>query len=166
MVENNENNVQTENVVAPSPEEVLVKMKENYVPKEEAEQYKQKYYELFQSVANGSFTGEDKESTISEEEARTNFENNLKLAASNDSVRPLSLFRAAVEADDYLVSHGNRSAFAASEGDLSDSDTQSCERMNSLLKDVIEKSENDDNVALAYLGTKLVDAVKIPTTRR
>ena len=166
MVEN-ENNVQTENVVAvPSPEEVLVKMKENYVPKEEAEQYKQKYYELFQSVANGSFTGEDKESTISEEDARTNFENNLKLAASNDSVRPLSLFKAAVEADDYLVSHGKRSVFAASEGDLSDSDTQSCERMNALLKDVIEKSENDDNAALAYLGTKLVDAVKIPTNRR
>ena len=167
MVENNENNVQTENVVAPSPEEVLADLKANYVPKEREDYWHNKYNQIFAEVANGTFSVEDnKESTKSEEDARINFENNLKLAASNDSVRPLSLFKAAVEADDYLVSQGKRSVFAASEGDLSDSDTQSCERMNALLKDVIDKSENDDNVALAYLGTKLVDAVKIPTNRR
>ena len=166
MVENNENNVQTENVVAPSPEEVLADLKANYVPKENADYWHNKYNQIFAEVANGTFSVEDKESTKSEEEARTHFENNLKLMASGDSVRPLSLFKAAVECDDYLVSHGKRSAFAASEGDLSDSDTQSCERTNALLKDVIDKSEGDDNVALAYLGTKLVDAVKLPTNRR
>ena len=87
----NENNVQTENVVSvPSPEEVLVKMKENYVPKEEAEQYKQKYYELFQSVANGSFTGEDKESTITEEQAIIDYQKNLiNIATANG---PLATF--------------------------------------------------------------------------
>lgn len=160
----NENNVQTENVVAPSPEEVLVKMKENYVPKEEAEQYKQKYYELFQSVANGTFTGEEKESTITEEQSNIDYQKNLlNIATANG---PLATFQAMVNADDYLTSHGKRSLFAASDGDLSDSDVRTCERTNALLKDVIEKSEGDVNVALAYLGTKLNDAIKLPANRR
>lgn len=71
-----------------------------------------------------------------------------------------------VDADDYLTSHGKRSLFAASDGDLSDSDVRTCERTNALLKDVIEKSEGDVNVALAYLGTKLNDTIKLPANRR
>ena len=73
----NENNIPNEEVVTPSPEEVLVQMKENMVPKEEAQKWQQKYNELFRSVANGTFSGEDKVPEKTEEEKKADFEGNI-----------------------------------------------------------------------------------------
>ena len=108
MMAENEQNV-NEEVVTPSPEEVLVKMKENMVPKEEAQKWQQKYNELFQSVANGSFSGEDKVPEKTEEELKAEFDSNIKiLTDTSKSIRPLDMFQKTLEVDDYLTSHGER----------------------------------------------------------
>ena len=59
-MEEKETIVEQEEQESMSPEEVLVKMKETMVPKEEANKWQKKYNDLFQRVANGTFSGEDK----------------------------------------------------------------------------------------------------------
>ena len=161
----NEQNV-NEEVVTPSPEEVLVQMKENMVPKEEAQKWQQKYNELFRSVANGTFSGEDKVTEKTEEEKKADFESNIKrLGDSTNKMSPLDMFQTMLDIDDYLTSHGQRSGFAPSEGEITPEIETSCEKTRDLLRTVIERSEGSNEVALAYLGNHLTDPSGI-TKRR
>ena len=161
----NEQNV-NEEVVTPSPEEVLVQMKENMVPKEEAQKWQQKYNELFRSVANGTFSGEDKVTEKTEEEKKADFEGNIKrLGDSNNKMSPLDMFQTMLDIDDYLTSHGQRSGFSPSEGEITPEIETSCEKTRDLLRTVIERSEGSNEVALAYLGNHLTDPSGI-TKRR
>ena len=155
-----------EEVVTPSPEEVLVQMKENMVPKEEAQKWQQKYNELFRSVANGTFSGEDKVTEKTEEEKKADFESNIKrLGDSTNKMSPLDMFQTMLDIDDYLTSHGQRSGFAPSEGEITPEIETSCEKTRDLLRTVIERSEGSNEVALAYLGNHLTDPSGI-TKRR
>lgn len=161
----NEQNV-NEEVVTPSPEEVLVQMKENMVPKEEAQKWQQKYNELFRSVANGTFSGEDKVPEKTEEELKADFEGKIKrLGDSTNKMSPLDMFQTMLDIDDYLTSHGQRSGFAPSEGEITPEIETSCEKTRDLLRTVIERSEGSNEVALAYLGNHLTDPSGI-TKRR
>ena len=161
----NEQNV-NEEVVTPSPEEVLIQMKENMVPKEEAQKWQQKYNELFRSVANGTFSGEDKVPEKTEEEKKAGFEGNIKrLGDSTNKMSPLDMFQTMLDIDDYLTSHGQRSGFAPSEGEITPEIETSCEKTRDLLRTVIERSEGSNEVALAYLGNHLTDPSGI-TKRR
>ena len=104
-----------EEVVTPSPEEVLVHMKENLVPKEEAQKWQQKYNDLFRSVANGTFSGEDKKAP-SETELKEAFLNNVKgLSDYSTSMLDKENIEKLLEFDSYLTAHGRRSAFASSD---------------------------------------------------
>ena len=164
----NEQNV-NEEVVTPSPEEVLVQMKENMVPKEEAQKWQSKYNELFRSVANGTFSGEDKVPEKTEEELKAEFDSNIKtLTDTSKSIRPLDMFQKMLEVDDYLTSHGERSCFAPSTGDITPEIDTSCKKMHSLLESVIAQADGSDEVALAYLGNHLSEPVGMsrPNTRR
>lgn len=164
MAENEQN--MNEEVVTPSPEEVLVQMKENMVPKEEAQKWQQKYNELFRSVANGTFSGEDKVSERTEEELKADFEGKIKrLGDSTNKMSPLDMFQTMLDIDDYLTSHGQRSGFAPSEGEITPEIETSCEKTRDLLRTVIERSEGSNEVALAYLGNHLTDPSGI-TKRR
>ena len=164
-MEENEQNVKEE-VVTPSPEEVLVQMKENLVPKEEAQKWQQKYNELFRSVANGTFSGEDKVPEKTEEELKADFEGKIKrLGDSTNKMSPLDMFQTMLDIDDYLTSHGQRSGFAPSEGEITPEIETSCEKTRDLLRTVIERSEGSNEVALAYLGNHLTDPSGI-TKRR
>nr|DAD74208.1 MAG TPA: hypothetical protein [Herelleviridae sp. ct7M529] len=110
----NEQNV-NEEVVTPSPEEVLVQMKENMVPKEEAAKWQQKYNELFRSVANGTFSGEDTKAPT-ETELKEAFLNNVKgLSDYSTSMLDKENIEKLLEFDSYLTAHGRRSAFASSD---------------------------------------------------
>lgn len=150
-----------------SPEEVLVKMKETMVPKEEANKWQKKYNDLFQSVANGSFSGEDKPAPKTEAELKADYEANLKaLADTTKSMRPLEMFQRMLDVDDYCINHGERSAFAPSTGEYSQDIMNSCEKIHSLLESVIAQSDNCDDVALAYLGNHLADPAGINAIRR
>ena len=150
----NETNV-NEEVVTPSPEEVLVQMKENMVPKEEAVKWQQKYNELFRNVANGTFINEDK--PLSEEDKRKAFEANVKEMTGESSVKPLDFFKNLVDFDDYLIEHGERSCFAPSSGTIDDAIENSNQQVHDLLTTVIEESQGNNEIALAVLGNYLND---------
>ena len=150
----NEQNV-NEEVVTPSPEEVLVQMKENMVPKEEAVKWQQKYNELFRNVANGTFINEDK--PLSEEDKRKAFEENVKEMTGESSVKPLDFFKNLVDFDDYLLEHGERSCFAPSSGTIDDAIENSCQQVHDLLATVIDESQGNNEIALAVLGNYLND---------
>lgn len=150
----NETNV-NEEVTTPSPEEVLVQMKENMVPKEEAVKWQQKYNELFRNVANGTFINEDK--PLSEEDKRKAFEANVKEMTGESSVKPLDFFKNLVDFDDYLLEHGERSCFAPSSGTIDDAIENSCQQVHDLLTTVIDESQGNNEIALAVLGNYLND---------
>ena len=150
----NETNV-NEEVVTPSPEEVLVQMKENMVPKEEAVKWQQKYNELFRNVANGTFINEDK--PLSEEDKRKAFEANVKEMTGESSVKPLDFFKNLVDFDDYLIEHGERSCFAPSSGTIDAAIENSCQQVHDLLTTVIDESQGNNEIALAVLGNYLND---------
>ena len=150
----NETNV-NEEVVTPSPEEVLVQMKENMVPKEEAVKWQQKYNELFRNVANGTFINEDK--PLSEEDKRKAFEANVREMTGESSVKPLDFFKNLVDFDDYLIEHGERSCFAPSSGTIDDAIENSCQQVHDLLTTVIDESQGNNEIALAVLGNYLND---------
>ena len=150
----NEQNV-NEEVVTPSPEEVLVQMKENMVPKEEAVKWQQKYNELFRNVANGTFINEDK--PLSEEDKRKALEANVREMTGESSVKPLDFFKNLVDFDDYLLEHGERSCFAPSSGTIDDAIENSNQQVHDLLTTVIEESQGNNEIALAVLGNYLND---------
>ena len=150
----NEQNV-NEEVVTPSPEEVLAQMKENMVPKEEAVKWQQKYNELFRNVANGTFINEDK--PLSEEDKRKAFEANVKEMTGESSVKPLDFFKNLVDFDDYLLEHGERSCFAPSSGTIDAAIENSCNQVHDLLTTVIDESQGNNEIALAVLGNYLND---------
>ena len=156
---NQQQNQQQNQQPAKTPEEILLEMKRTMVPKEQAEEWKDKYNTLFQSVADGSFTGEDtKPKEKTEEEQKKAYEDNLTaLADTSKSMRPLEMFQRMLDVDDYRVNHGERSAFAPSDGECTEDIQRSCERIHSLLEAVITQSEGSDSVALAYLGEHLND---------
>ena len=151
----------------PTPEQVLVEMRETMVPREEADKWQQKYNELFQSVANGTFSGEDKVTEKTEEELKAEFDSNIKtLTDTSKSIRPLDMFQKMLDVDDYLTSHGERSCFAPSTGDITPEIDASCTKMHDLLESVIAQTDGSDEIALAYLGNHLSDPVGMSVPRR
>ena len=140
---------------APNPEEVLAEMREKMVPREEAEKWQSKYNELFQNVANGTFTKEDK--PLSEEEKRKAFEANVKEMTGESSVKPLDFFKNLVDFDDYLIENGERSCFAPSSGTIDAAIENSCQQVHDLLTTVIDESQGNNEIALAVLGNYLND---------
>ena len=150
----------------PTPEQVLVEMRETMVPREEADKWQQKYNELFRSVANGTFFGEDKVEKT-EDELKAEFDSNVKrLTDTSKSLRPLDMFQLMLDVDDYLTSHGERSCFAPSTGDITPEIDASCTKMHDLLESVIAQADGSDEVALAYLGNHLCDPVGMSVPRR
>lgn len=150
----------------PTPEQVLVEMREKMVPREEADKWQSKYNELFRSVANGTFSGEDKVEKT-EDELKAEFDSNIKrLTDTSKSLRPLEMFQKMLDVDDYLTSHGERSCFAPSTGDITPEIDASCTKMRDLLESVIAQADGSDEVALAYLGNHLSDPVGMSVPRR
>ena len=150
-----------------SPEQVLLEMRETMVPREEADKWQQKYNELFRSVANGTFSGEDKVPEKTEEEKKAEFDSNIKiLTDTSKSLRPLDMFQKMLDVDNYLTSHGGRSCFAPSTGDITPEIDASCTKMHDLLESVIAQADGSDEVALAYLGNHLSDPVGMSVPRR
>lgn len=161
----NDETMNTEQV--PTPEQVLVEMRENMVPREEAAKWQQKYNELFRSVANGTFSGEDKTPVKTEAELKADYEDNLKaIADTTKSMRPLEMFKRAVAIDDYRISHGERSCFAPSNGEITPEIERSCENTRLLLESVIAQADGSDEVALAYLGNHLTEPAGMAALRR
>lgn len=142
----NEQNV-NEEVVTPSPEEVLVQMKENMVPKEEAQKWQQKYNELFRSVANGTFSGEDKSDEPTEEQLKSAFVDNVKVLSNTDGfLEDRDQVKRLLEFDDYLTSHGRNSCFLPRKSNLSSDDLNRAARLRQFLETAVSM-ESDAQMA-------------------
>ena len=142
----NEQNV-NEEVVTPSPEEVLVQMKENMVPKEEAQKWQQKYNELFRSVANGTFSGEDKSDEPTEEQLKSAFVDNVKVLSNTDGfLEDRDQVKRLLEFDDYLTSHGRNSCFLPRKSNLSSDDVNRAARLRQFLETAVSM-ESDAQMA-------------------
>ena len=142
----NEQNV-NEEVVTPSPEEVLVQMKENMVPKEEAQKWQQKYNELFRSVANGTFSGEDKSDEPTEEQLKSAFVDNVKVLSNTDGfLEDRDQVKRLLEFDDYLTSHGRNSCFLPHKSNLSSDDINRASRLRQFLETAVSM-ESDAQMA-------------------
>lgn len=143
----NENNIPNEEVVTPSPEEVLVQMKENMVPKEEAQKWQQKYNELFRSVANGTFSGEDKSDEPTEEQLKSAFVDNVKVLSNTDGfLEDRDQVKRLLEFDDYLTSHGRNSCFLPRKSNLSSDDLNRATRLRQFLETAVSM-ESDAQMA-------------------
>lgn len=142
----NEQNV-NEEVVTPSPEEVLVQMKENMVPKEEAQKWQQKYNELFRSVANGTFSGEDKSDEPTEEQLKAAFVDNVKVLSNTDGfLEDRDQVKRLLEFDDYLTSHGRNSCFLPRKSNISSDDVNRAARLRQFLETAVSM-ESDAQMA-------------------
>lgn len=142
----NEQNV-NEEVITPSPEEILVQMKENMVPKEEAQKWQQKYNELFRSVANGTFSGEDKSDEPTEEQLKAAFVDNVKvLSNTNGFLEDRDQVKRLLEFDDYLTSHGRNSCFLPNKSNLSSDDINRASRLRQFLETAVSM-ESDAQMA-------------------
>ena len=142
----NEQNV-NEEVVTPSPEEILVQMKENMVPKEEAQKWQQKYNELFRSVANGTFSGEDKSDEQTEEQLKSAFVDNVKVLSNTDGfLEDRDQVKRLLEFDDYLTSHGRNSCFLPRKSNISSDDVNRATRLRQFLETAVSM-ESDAQMA-------------------
>lgn len=142
----NEQNV-NEEVTTPSPEEVLVQMKENMVPKEEAQKWQQKYNELFRSVANGTFSGEDKSDEQTEEQLKAAFVDNVKVLSNTDGfLEDRDQVKRLLEFDDYLTSHGRNSCFLPRKSNISSDDVNRATRLRQFLETAVSM-ESDAQMA-------------------
>lgn len=149
-----DNMVNNETVM--SPEEALIHMKETTVPKEEAEKWQKKYNELFTKVATGTF--EEPEKVATEEERKKAYENAID--SFHDARGVVAQMERLLTIDNYRREHNERSIFLPTLGEPDDATVASADRVRDFLQDTLEKSNGDDNVFAALVGSNLRDVVK------
>mgnify|MGYP001772013902 CR=1 FL=1 len=160
-MEEKETIVEQEEQESMSPEEVLVKMKETMVPKEEANKWQKKYNDLFQRVANGTFSGEDKSDEPTEEQLKEAFVDNVKvLSNTNGFLEDRDQVKRLLEFDDYLTSHGRNSCFLPRKSDISSDDLNRARRLRQFLETAVSM-ESDAQMA-SWTADHLDDA-DVPT---
>lgn len=104
---------ENEEIKTPTPEEVLVNMRENMVPKEEAQKWQEKYNQLFQSVANGTFDGDADTYQPTEEDLLNSFNNALSNLSNTDkSLTDKEVIENLLVVDDYNRHRTGRSIFS------------------------------------------------------
>lgn len=147
-----------------SPEEALARLMRESVPKEKFDALQKQYNDFFASVANGSFTtGEEAEREPTEDEKQQEFYRAIDTIYKHKFHGSAEFMKNAVIIDDYLVSHGQRSAFAPSRGELTPDIEASTENFNELLKDCLEAGDGDDTLTSAYFAKQIDTPYKTGT---
>lgn len=141
-----ENNEQTQEMTTEdmTPEQVLVKMRETMVPKEEAEQWKQKYNSLFREVATNTFKPDEEKKEPTEQEKKTIFNDSINRINSHKDKGAKSIMEDMLKVEDYLIAKGQRSMFAPSSGVLDQQTIESCNRTREAMRYIVENSETDE----------------------
>lgn len=139
-----------------SPEEVLKEMRKNMVSKDQYDKLEKKYNQLYAETANGMFYEEEKApEEPSEEEKEEHFQSQI-LAKRYGKVRgSYANMKLLLDVDDYLTSHGQRSCFAPSIGQLTDADDAMCSAMHDILKRAVDMSDGDDAIASSVYASSL-----------
>lgn len=137
----------TASAATPSPEEILLSMKENMVPRAEAQQWQDKYNKLFQSVANGQFSGAAKSDEPTEEQLKAAFVDNVKVLSNTDGfLEDRDQVKRLLEFDDYLTSHGRNSCFLPRKSNLTSDDINRAARLRQFLETAVSM-ESDAQMA-------------------
>lgn len=153
----NESTTAPTSAVTPSPEEVLLSMKENMVPRAEAQAWQDKYNKLFQSVANGQFSGAAKSDEPTEEQQKAAFVDNVKVLSNTDGfLEDREQVKRLLEFDDYLVAHGRNSCFLPHKSDISSDDLNRANRLRQFLETAVSM-ESDAQMA-SWTADHLEDA--------
>lgn len=143
----NEPTTATTSAATPSPEEILLSMKENMVPRAEAEQWQDKYNKLFQSVANGQFSGAAKSDEPTEEQLKAAFVDNVKVLSNTDGfLEDRDQVKRLLEFDDYLTSHSRNSCFLPRKSNLTSDDLNRAARLRQFLETAVSM-ESDAQMA-------------------
>ena len=137
-----------------TPEEILVEMEKNTVPKSEYDELEQRFNKLFQQRANGLVLPEE-DKPKSEEELKAEFVNVVKDFKNHENHGTIAHMKSILAADDYLTSHGHRSLFAPSEQEIN-ADTQTfVSDLHDLISDSIEVGDGDNDMAATYFAKHL-----------
>ena len=137
-----------------TPEEILVEMEKNTVPKSEYDELEQRFNKLFQQRANGLVLPEE-DKPKSEEELKAEFVDVVKDFKNHENHGTIAHMKGVLAADDYLTSHGHRSLFAPSEQEIN-SDTQAfVSDLHDLISDSIEVGDGDNDMAATYFAKHL-----------
>ena len=133
---------------APNPEEMLQELMRNSVPKAKYDALDKQYKEFFAKVANGQFQsgegGEKKE--LTEDEKQQKFYKAVDTIYNRKFKGSVEFIENALIIDDYLVSHGERSAFAPSRGDITPDIESRCENFTEAMKDALEDANGNDRI--------------------
>lgn len=145
--------MKTEEVVM-TPEEVLVEMQKNTVPKSEYEEMRDKYYKLFKATANGMTLGEEKpvESEADKEKRVMQDVSDLYSKKKSGAVNHMKTL---VALHDFMTDKGQRSPFAPSKGDVSEATDEQCASLRNLMEEAIEASNGDDTACSTYFASRL-----------
>ena len=143
-----------ENEKTMTPEEVLVEMQKNTVPKSEYEEMRDKYYKLFKATANGLTIGDEKKEET-EEDKEKRFNDSVKAIATKEKRGTVEQFKNMIEMHDYLTSHGKRSCFAPSRGEVNESTELQCQALRDLMEESVEASNGDDTACSTYFASRL-----------
>lgn len=134
-----------------TPEEVLADLQANSVPREEAENWKNKYFKLFRDVAEGGARPEQERDLKAMRDAA------VKAIATKEAHTPLEHINALLTIDDYEIEEGHRSIFLPSQGDLDEPTVRSGERVRELLERARDESHGSNEIAVAIIGNALRD---------
>lgn len=140
-----------------TPEEVLKELKKNTVAKEQFDALQARYNKLYSDTANGLFYEEDAEPKgPSEEDQRKAYEEAVLAMKSGKARGSYAQMKNLLIIDDYLTSHGERSAFAPSIGELDAADENMCSAMHDILKYAVDNSGGSNEVASALYSNSIV----------
>ena len=132
---------------APNPEEMLQKLMRDSVPKAEYDALKKQYNEFFAKVASGQFGGEEGgEKEPTEDEKQQRFYKAIDTIYNRKFKGSVEFMENATIINDYLVAHGERSAFAPSRGDITPEIESRCENFSEALKDALEDANGNDRI--------------------
>lgn len=141
-MEQNEQN-QTQTAEEMSPERVLVKMRETMVPREEADEWRQKYNQLFREVATRSFEPTQEASAPSEADKEAAFKQAISDIHNHKDMGARSVMQKLLTIDAYQTEHGQRSIFAPSRGNMDSQATESCNRVREAMQFIVDTTETD-----------------------
>ena len=154
MQEQDQNQDQEQEVL--NPEDELLRLRSNSVPKAEAEKWQKKYNQLFSKIANGTF--EQPEHQMTEEEKKKEYE--AAIDSFHAARGPVEQMKRILKIDEYRREHNMRSVFLPTMGEPDEATVSSADRVRDALQDALDNSNNDDNVFAALMASNLRDVAR------
>ena len=153
-MEDNINTNEEETVL--NPEDVLVAMEANTVPKSKYDELERRFNKFFQARASGLVLPEE-EKPETEEEASARIVKLIKEQnpENGKTLGTCNRMKALLDLDDYLTSHGKRSCFSPSKGDITEDQEIANESLRTAMRTALERGNGDDEATAASFASFL-----------